>query len=69
MKYIAATLACFGVVIAYNVAAVAIGWRHGGGLVPMAVLLLVVFATWRGITKGWKVGESEIRADKHGELK
>jgi hypothetical protein len=51
MKYILAILACVGLFIAYGILGELLGWRHGGGVIPILVLLAALTATWRAITK------------------
>lgn len=52
MKYVLAILACAGLFILYAVLGAAVfGWKHGGGAIPMLILLVAMGATWRTITK------------------
>ena len=52
MKYVLAILACAGLFILYSVLGVTVfGWKHGGGAIPMMILLAAMGATWRAITK------------------
>ena len=52
MKYVLAILACAGLVVLYAVLGAAVfGWKHGGGVIPMLLLLAAMGATWRAITK------------------
>jgi hypothetical protein len=52
MKYVLALAACFGICIVYTLIAVGVmGWKHGGGAIPMLILFAALFGTWRAITK------------------
>lgn len=52
MDYVLAILACAGLFILYAVIGAAVfGWKHGGGAIPMLILLAAMGATWRAITK------------------
>ena len=51
MKYVLAISACVGIFITYAIIGAALGWRHGGGLIPMLILFAAIGATWRKITK------------------
>ena len=52
MKYVLAILACAGLFILYAVLGAAVfGWEHGGGAIPMLVLIAAIVASWRAITK------------------
>jgi hypothetical protein len=59
MKYGLAVLACIGIFFVYAMIGAALGWRHGGGVIPM----LILGATWRGITKSGKVSEKDTMTD------
>ena len=48
-SYIVAVLACIGIVIIYAVIGALIGWKHGGGVLPMIILFGAITATWKGI--------------------
>ena len=51
MKYVLAILACAGLYVLYAViAAGVLGWKHGGGAIPILILLAVMGVTWRAIT-------------------
>lgn len=52
MKYGLAVLACLGITFVFLLISVAVGWRHGGGVIPQLILLAILSATWLGITKG-----------------
>lgn len=48
-SYIVAVLACIGIVIIYAVIGALLGWKHGGGILPMIILFGAITATWKGI--------------------
>jgi len=48
-SYIVAVLACIGIVIIYAVIGALLGWKHGGGVLPMIILFGAITATWKGI--------------------
>lgn len=47
--YIVAVLACAGIIIIYAVIGVLLGWKNGGGILPMIILYGAITATWKGI--------------------
>ncbi len=47
-----AAAACFAIFIAYACIGAAIGWKHGGGMIPMLILMAALSATWKGIRNG-----------------
>ena len=51
MRYILAVLACLGILLAYGAIAHELGWRAGGGAIPMLLFFAAVAATWKAITK------------------
>jgi len=51
MRKIFAVLACFVIIIIYLFIGVLLEWKHGGGLIPLLILISIIGATWRGITK------------------
>ena len=62
MKYILAILACAGLFMLYAILGREVfGWKHGGGAIPVFILLAFVAATWRAITKkeGYEPEEEE----------
>jgi len=63
MKYGLAVLACIGIFFVYAMIGAALGWRHGGGVIPMLILFAILGATWRGITKSGKVSEKDTTTD------
>lgn len=48
--YLVAILACAGIVLIYAIIGVLLGWKHGGGVLPMIILFGALTATWKGIT-------------------
>jgi len=59
MKYVLALAACFGVFLLYVVIGGVMGWKHGGGAIPMLILFAALIGTWRAITKRTRGRESE----------
>ncbi len=57
MKYVVAVIACGGLFLVYAVIGASLGWRHGGGFIPMMILISVVGAVWAGITRSASTGE------------
>lgn len=51
MKYVFAVIACGAEIGAYAVIGALLGWQHGGGIIPMAILFAVLTVTWRKIAK------------------
>ena len=51
MRYIVALLACFVIFVVYAVIADIMGWKAGGGAIPMLILFAAFVGTWRAITK------------------
>ena len=51
MKYVLAIFVCVAICIAYALIGALLGWRSGGGVIPMMILFAALVATWRGITK------------------
>jgi hypothetical protein len=49
MKYLFAVLACIALFFLYVLIGVAMGWRHGGGFLPMMLLLTAMGFAWRSI--------------------
>ncbi len=49
-RIILALLACFGIFIIHTLIGVALGWKHGGGAIPMLIMLACMGFTWRAIT-------------------
>lgn len=60
MKYVLAILACVGLFILNAVIGAAVfGWKHGGGVIPMLILLAAMGWTWRAITKKRELGGAD----------
>jgi hypothetical protein len=52
VSYALAILACMALYVTYvGIGTEVLGWKYGGGLIPMLVLLAAMTALWRGITK------------------
>lgn len=51
MKYLIALAACFGIFIVYAIISGIMGWKHGGGVIPMLILFAALAGAWRAITK------------------
>ena len=51
MRYLLAILACGGIFILYAVIAGLLEWKHGGGAIPIVILLGAIGSTWHAITK------------------
>ncbi len=51
MKYALALAACFGIFLVYAIIAGVMGWKHGGGAIPMLILFAALIGTWRAIIK------------------
>src|SRR3990172_2613812 len=49
-RYLLASLACAAIFFAYALIGAALGWKHGGGVFPMMLLLAALGATWKAIT-------------------
>lgn len=47
-----AIIACFLIIIAYACIGAALGWKAGGGAIPMLVLMAALSAAWKGIRAG-----------------
>ena len=44
-----AFVACLAIFVAYVGIGEALGWKHGGGMIPTLILLAALSATWKGI--------------------
>ena len=66
MKYVVAVIACGGLFLLYVIIGVGLGWRRGGGIIPMMILLSVVGAAWAAITRS---SSSTDQTKKEPELK
>lgn len=51
MKYVLAIFVCVAICMAYALIGALLGWRSGGGVIPIMILCAALAATWRGITK------------------
>ena len=49
--YLAAIVVCGAEIVVYVIIGALLGWKHGGGLLPMLILFSLVGWTWRAITK------------------
>ena len=47
--YIVAVFACSGIVVVYAVIVALLGWKIGGGAIPLLILFGILTATWKGI--------------------
>lgn len=59
MKYVLALAACFGIFIMYAVIVGVMGWKHGGGVIPILIFFAAIGWTWRAITKKEDKRENE----------
>jgi len=66
MKYFLAILACGAEIIAYAVIGALLGWKRGGGIIPMLILFAAIGWTWRNITKS-KKAETAVPPDNYSE--
>ena len=51
MRYFFAILACFALFIVYTMVGLMMGWRHGGGIIPMLIFFAACSFIWKKITK------------------
>lgn len=51
MRYVYALFTCILIVLVYAVIGALLGWRHGGGAIPMLILVGLLAKTWRVFTK------------------
>jgi hypothetical protein len=51
MKYIIAVVVCAAEFLLYILIGIFLGWKHGGGNIPMMILFSILGATWVAITK------------------
>ena len=63
MRHVLAILACLGLTLLYVLLAAALGWRRGGGLIPLLVFFAALGGTWRIITKGKVLFETQHMKD------
>src|SRR6185295_4345638 len=59
MRYLVAFGVCGVEIFAYLMIAVAMEWKRGGGVVPMAIMFAIVVGTWKGIVGGRRKPEEE----------
>ena len=45
-----ALLACFGVYVVYVIIGVFLGWKRGGGIIPLMIMFAIMGYVWRAIT-------------------
>lgn len=50
LRYVLAILACGGIFVLYIFLNILFGWKHGGGMVVIAVLMAALSLTWTSIT-------------------
>lgn len=50
-RYAFALLACAGIIVLYIFLCALMGWEHGGGVLPIALLFGFVSFAWGAITK------------------
>lgn len=48
-RTVLALLVCFLIIVAYILIGASLGWKNGGGTLPMLGLMAAVAATWKGI--------------------
>lgn len=51
-RTIVAVVVCLLIFMAYVLIGAALGWKHGGGMIPMLILLMSLRAAWKGIAGG-----------------
>lgn len=52
MKYVIAIAVCAVIIAIYAIIGGLLGWKRGGGYLPMLILVGVLGAVWKGITSG-----------------
>ena len=60
MKYILCGLAVIAEFFAYSMIGAMLGWRHGGGVLPMMLLWAVWAATCRAIIKHFNAKDEDV---------
>jgi hypothetical protein len=63
MKYVVAVIACGGLFLLYAVIGATLGWRHGGGIIPMMILLSIVGAVWTVITRSASSSDNKTKKE------
>lgn len=58
-----AIIACFAIFIAYACIGAALGWKHGGGMIPTLILLAALSGTWKGIRGGGSAASDSNQVD------
>jgi hypothetical protein len=58
-----AIVACLAIFIAYACIGAALGWKHGGGMIPTLILLAALSATWKGIRSGGSAAADSNQVD------
>lgn len=51
MRYFVAVAVITVEFFLYSILGAALGWKHGGGAIPLIILVAVMGATWSAITK------------------
>lgn len=51
MKTLLAVLACAALVILYAVLGAFLGWKHGGGAIPILILIAAIVGLWKAINR------------------
>ena len=51
IRYVYAIAACFALFVLKMSIDGMLGWKHGGGAIPMLIFFAALFGTWRAITK------------------
>ncbi len=60
-RYSLAIAVCVSICFAYAVIGVLLGWRHGGGIIPLMLLLAALGSAWRGITKSKSIARRHVK--------
>lgn len=60
MKYVGAVLACLGILILWSILGASLGWKHGGGYIPMLVLMAIIAAVWKALMQKKGASKSEL---------
>ncbi len=50
VRILLALIACLGIYMLYVIIGVALGWKRGGGMIPVLVMLACMGYAWRAIT-------------------
>ena len=65
-RHVVAVVACAVIVFVYAMIGAALGWKYGGGAIPILCLLAILSGTWRAIT-GSNRTASRARQPKIGD--